>query len=118
MAYLTIHLRVNVPPVTEEDKVREPIKPGPSKDLAFFFELSQFLDGGAVLHDALMTTHTFRDPRYLKFFTSFQLLVANVAFHSCLTMAFVTDGDRLHVRLGGLLDWLGLTAWSRRNRIS
>src|SRR5205809_3191350 len=116
MAGLAIHLPVHVFLVTEEDKFWELIQSSPRERLAFFLELTQFLDHGSVFQDVLMTTHTFHAARYLQLFASFQFLMASVAFHPCLTMALVTEGDRLSNGLDGGPDWLEFTPWSGRNR--
>jgi len=60
MAYFTPHLCVKVLLVTEENELGQLIYANPGKLLAFFLQLSQFLNRRTCLHHGLMASHTFR----------------------------------------------------------
>src|SRR5213593_2105246 len=89
VAHRTFHLGTDVFLVPEENEVGKTVHSGPRKQLIFFLKLSQFLDGGAVLHDGPVAAHAFFDPRYLKSFASPQWLMAGVTLHPSQSMAVV-----------------------------
>src|SRR5436853_4738966 len=121
MTHFTGQLSVNVLLVTEENELWQLIYANPGNLLAFFFQLSHFLNCGTCLHHRLMTSHTPSHARNLHLFAVARQLMTIVTAHSSCNVTAVAEWDRLRRREERRFDFRGLTpspGWNLRDRKS
>jgi hypothetical protein len=112
VARLTFQLGLKVRTVAPVDERRHGLDANPRNRLVIFCKLRKLLDGGFVLSDLTMTTHTFRNVWNRHMISRIGICVTELAEQLKGNMDFMTECHRL-LGCGGLLLFWGTTGLLR-----